>query len=132
MSRVTAATVNWTRAEIDEVLDAVSASSTVRGRTKAMETLNQARAKIEAKENPKARVTIRFGERPAALVAEVLRGRSSSSEARSALRRLEGAAIQAVRGARRAKRDEVTLSNVKAETRDHRARHVTGRPRSAR
>lgn len=131
MSRVTAATVNWTRAEIDEVLDAVSASSTVRGRKKALETLSQARAKIEAKENPKARVMIRFGERPAALVAEVLHGRSSS-DAQSALRRLEGAAIQAVRGARRAKRDEVTLSNVKAETRDHRARHVTGRPRSAR
>jgi hypothetical protein len=131
MSRVTAATVSWTPAEIDEVLNAVSASSTVRGRKKALETLNQARAKIEAKENPKARVTIRFGERPAAFVAEALHGRSSS-EARSALRRLEEAAIQAVRGARRAKRDEVTLNNIKAETRDHRARHVTGRPRSAR
>lgn len=131
MCRVAAATVNWTRAEIDEVLDAVSASSTVRGRKKALETLKQARAKVAAKDNPKARVTIRLGERPAALIAEVLQGRSSPP-ARSALRRLEEAAIQAVRGARRAKRDEVTLSNVKAETRDHRVRHVTGRPRSAR
>lgn len=126
---VAAATVNWTRVEIDEVLAAVSASSTVRGRKKALEELNRARAK--AKDNPKARVTIRLGERPAALIAEVLQGRSAPA-AQSALRRLEAAALQAVRGARKAKRDEVTLGNVKADTRDHRVRHVTGRPRSAR
>jgi hypothetical protein len=77
MSSVAAATVAWTLAEIDEVLGAVTASSTVGGRKKALETLSEARAKIEAKDNPKARVTIRLGERPAALVAEVLQGRSS-------------------------------------------------------
>ena len=86
MSSVAAATVAWTLAEIDEVLGAVTASSIVGGRKKALETLTEARAKIEAKGNPKARVTIRFGERPAALVAEVLQGRSSPA-ARSALRR---------------------------------------------
>jgi hypothetical protein len=77
MSSVAAATVAWTLAEIDEVLGAVTASSTVGERKKALETLTEARAKIEAKDNPKARVTIRLGERPAALVAEVLQGRSS-------------------------------------------------------
>ena len=126
-----AATVNWNRAEIDEALEAVSASATVRGRKKALEELNHARAKVATKDNPKARVTIRFGERPAALIAEVLQGRSSPV-ARSALRRLEEAALHAVRGARKAKRNEVTLSNVKADTRDHRVRHVSGRPRPAR
>jgi hypothetical protein len=48
-----------------------------------------------------------------------------------ALRRLEGAAIHAVRVARRAKRDDVSLSNVKARTRDQRVR-LTGRGRSVR
>lgn len=128
---VAAAKVNWTRAEIVEVLSAVTASSTVRGRKKALETLNQARAKVAAMDNPKARVTIRFGERPAALVAEALQGRSAAA-GRSALKRLEEAAVQAVRGARKAARNEVTLGNVKADTRDHRVRHVSGRPRSAR
>jgi hypothetical protein len=74
MSSVAAATVAWTLAEIDEALCAVTASSTVGGRKKALETLTEARAKIEAKDNRKARVTIRLGERPAALVAEVLQG----------------------------------------------------------
>jgi hypothetical protein len=128
---VAAATVNWTRAEIDEALDAVSASATVRGRKRALEELNRARAKVAVKDNPKAPVTIRFGERPAALIAEVLQGRPSPV-ARSALCRLEEAALHAVRGARKAKRNEVTLSNVKADTRDHRVRHVSGRPRPAR
>jgi hypothetical protein len=68
MSSLAAATVAWTLAEIDEVLGAVNASSTVGGRKEALETLTEARAKIEAKDNPKARVTIRLGERPAALV----------------------------------------------------------------
>jgi hypothetical protein len=68
-------------------------------------------------------MTIRFGERPAALIAEVLQGRSSPA-ARSAMRLLEEAAIQAVRGARRAQRNEINLSNVKADTRDHSVRHV--------
>lgn len=131
MSSVAAATVAWTLAEIDEVLGAVTASSTVGGRKKALETLTEARAKIDAKDNPKARVTIRFGERPAALVAEVLQGRSSPP-ARSALRRLEQAAVQAARGARHATRNEVSLSNMKADTRDQRVRHVSGRPRPAR
>jgi hypothetical protein len=125
------ATVAWTRAEIDEALAAVGESSAVRGKKKALETLTKARSKISGKENAKARVTIRLSEKPAALVVEVLRGRSSPA-ARSAVRRLEEAALQAVRGARRVKRAETTLSNVKAETRDHRARHVTGRPRPAR
>jgi hypothetical protein len=40
MCRVAAATVNWTQAEIEEVLDAVSASSIVRGRNKALGELN--------------------------------------------------------------------------------------------
>ena len=128
---VAAATVNWNRAEIEEALAAVAASSTVRGRKKAFEELNRARAKVATKENPKARVVIRFGERPAALLAEVLQGRSSPA-AKSALRRLEDAALQAVRGARRATRNDVALSNIKADTRDHRVRHVSGRPRSAR
>ena len=97
MCRVAAATVNWTQAEIEEVLDAVSASSIGRGRKKALEELNRAQAKIAANENPKARMTIRFGERPAALIAEVLQGRSSPA-ARSAMRLLEEAAIQAVHG----------------------------------
>jgi hypothetical protein len=131
MCRVAAATVNWTQAEIEEVVDAVSASSIVRGRKKALEELNRARARTAANENPKTRMTIRFGERPAALIAEVLQGRSSPA-ARSALRLLEEAAIQAVRGARRAKRNEINLSNVKADTRDRSVRHVSGRPRSAR
>jgi hypothetical protein len=90
--------MNWTPAEIDEVLDAVTASSIVRGRKKALEELNRARAKIATKANPRARATIRFGERPAALIAEVLQGRSSPA-ARSALRQLEEAALHAVRGA---------------------------------
>jgi hypothetical protein len=76
-------------------------------------------------------VAIRLGERPAALIAEALQGRTSPA-ARSALRRLEDAALQALRGARKAKRNEVTLGNVKADTRDQRVRHVSGRPRSAR
>jgi hypothetical protein len=48
MSSVAAATVAWTLAEIDEVLGAVTASSTVGGRKKALETLTEARVKIEA------------------------------------------------------------------------------------
>lgn len=103
----------------------------VRGRKKALEELTKARSKAEAKDNPKARIAIRLGERPAALIAEVLQGRPSPA-ARSALRRLEEAAIHAARGARRAKKDEVNLSNVKADTRDHSVRHVSGRPRPAR
>lgn len=126
-----AATVNWTRVEIDEALAAVASSSTERGRKKAVETLTKARAKAHGKDSVNARVTIRFGERPAALIAEVLQGRSSPA-ARSALRGLEEAAMQAVRGAKRTARNEVSLNNVKAETRDHRVRHVSGRPRSAR
>ena len=124
------ATVAWSRAEIDEALAAVGESSTV-GEEKAVETLTKARSRIDEKDNAKARVTIRFSEKPAAVVVEALRGRSSPA-ARSAVRRLEEAALQAVRGARRVKKDETTLSNVKADTRDHRARHVTGRQRPAR
>jgi hypothetical protein len=87
MCRMAAATVNWTRAEIDEVLDAVTASSIVRGRKKALEVLNRARAKIAAKANPKARATIRFGERPAALIADVLQGRPSPAPSSITVRR---------------------------------------------
>ena len=65
-------------------------------------------------------VAITIGEGPAALIAEVLEGRSTPA-ARSTLRRLEQAAVQAVRGARKAKRDEVTPSNLKAE---HRLLHT--------
>jgi hypothetical protein len=125
------ATVAWTRGEIDEALAAVAASSTVRGRKKAVETLTKARAKVGGKDNARAHVTIRFGEKPAALVAEVLRGRPSPA-ARSAMRSLEQAALQAARGARRARSNDTTLSNVKADTRDQRVRHVSGRPRPAR
>jgi hypothetical protein len=130
-ARVAALTVNWTRAEIDEVRAAVSSSSTVRGRKKALETLSAALHKFESRDNPKARVTIRFGERPAGLLGEVLQRRSSPA-AQSALRQLEAAALEAVRGARKAKRNDVTLTNVKADTRDHRVRHVSGRARPPR
>jgi hypothetical protein len=128
---VAAATVNWTRAEIAEVLAAVSTSPTVRGRKKALEELSRARVKPAGKDSPTARVTIVVGERPAALIAEALQGRASPA-AKSALRRLEQAALHTARAAREAKRDGVTLGNVKADTRDHRVRHVTGQPRSAR
>jgi hypothetical protein len=64
------------------VLGAVTASLTVGGRKKALETLTEARAKIEAKDNPKARVTIRLGERPAAL-ALVARGPERAAAARA-------------------------------------------------
>ena len=126
-----AATVAWTRAEIDEALGAVVASRAVRGKKKAVETLTKAQLQVQEKKNPKARVTIRFGEKPAAHVAAALR-RRSSPEARSALRRLEDAALRAVRSARRSKQHETSLSNIKADTRDRRAQHVTGRPRPTR
>jgi hypothetical protein len=126
------ATVAWTRAEIEEALAALGESSTVRGKKKALETLTKARSKVGAKDNVKAHVTIRFSEKPAALLAEVLQARPTPA-ARSALSRLEKAALQAVSGGRRSKGNATTnLSNVKADARDRRVRHVTGRSRPAR
>jgi hypothetical protein len=52
MSSVAAATVAWTLAEIDEVLGAVTASSTARGRTKALEPLNRGAREDRGKGRP--------------------------------------------------------------------------------
>jgi hypothetical protein len=78
-----------------------------------------------------ARISLWLDEKPVSLIASVL-ACADAPAMRSAQRELEAAALDAIRDTRCTKRNEVGLSNSKADTRDQRVRHVTGRQRSAR
>jgi hypothetical protein len=57
---------------------------------------------------------------------------SSDVASRSALASLQKAALEAKKTAKRPARKNAPLHNPLADTRDRRARHITGRPRPAR
>jgi hypothetical protein len=121
--------VNWSRQEVAAALKAVrSASETLAGRKQALQQLVRAERKLSEKPNPKARVVLNFGERPIGLLRVVLL-ESPDPAAHSALGRLQ----KVVKN--RSSPPERTadlLHNPLSDARDHRVRHVTGRPRPAR
>jgi hypothetical protein len=115
--------------ESGAVFDAVP-WSTVPRQKKPVDSSSQA-PKVGS-DNPMRRVMVSLGDRPVVFVAEMLRVRSVLSAAKGALRWLEEAAVQADGGgARRTRREEISLDQVKSETRDHRVYRVSGQPRSA-
>lgn len=124
--------VNWSRSEVAAALEAVrSANAKVGGRKQALEQLGRAERKLLDKANPKARVALHFGERPLSLLGAVL-AESADPAAISALTSLEKAALSAKRNATRPGPQDGPLHNPLADTRDRRARHLTGRPRPIR
>ena len=124
--------VNWSQAEIVGALAAArGANPRLSGRKQALEQLERAERKLAGKPNSKARVALHFGERPLGLLGTVL-SQSVDPAAKSALTSLQKAVLEAKKTAKRPGPKDGSLHNPLADTRDRRARHLTGRPRPAR
>jgi hypothetical protein len=121
--------VNWGRDEVAAVLAAVRACDIQRGRKNALWALEDAQRRLALKLNPKAHVSLRFGERPLELIGIVLQ-HADSTASRAARASLEKAALRSKRSARKAASPQTILHNPRSETRDQRIRHVSGRPRT--
>jgi hypothetical protein len=123
--------VNWSRSEVEAVLSAVRAAPDGRGKKSALSQLEGAERRLAEKVNPKAHVSLYFGEKPLALLGSLL-AKDRDPRRKKALETLQRAALQTRRSAGKAAATKTNLHNPLADTRDQRVRHVTGRPRPAR
>lgn len=126
--------VKWGRGEVAAVLALVrTTKTTAGGRKQALEALLIAERQLATNENPKARVPLYFGVRPLGLLGTVL-AKAARDDCRTALASLKAAALESKRAVGKATldKDKVNLHNVRSETRQQHARHVSGRPRGAR
>jgi hypothetical protein len=115
----------WNRAELDEAIAALEASSAAHGRKKAVDALARARRRVETKPDPDARVMVLLAEKASEVLADELRARDTDV-AKQALERLEVAALEA---SRRPGRQAANIPGVKTpnvSTRDQRVHNPGG------
>lgn len=120
--------ITWNRAELDEAQAALDASTAAHGRKKALDMLTRARRRLEGKPDD-ARVMVLLAEKASEVLAEELRTRDTDIS-RSALERLDVAALEA---SRRPGRHGANLPGVKTpnvSTRDQRVHNPGGGHRS--
>jgi hypothetical protein len=119
--------ISWDRAELDEALAALEASTAAHGRKKAVETLTKARRRLEGRAVD-ARVLVLLAQKSAETLADELRARDTEIATR-ALERLELASLQASRRPGRQSSDIPGVKTPNVTTRDQRVHNPGHRAR---